>query len=101
MSERSILSRRDLLRASVLSAAGAALLPALEAEAQRPPNPYAPFRMGIQSYSLRHFKVDEALQLTKNLGLRYWESYSAHIPLTNDPAKVAEIQSKLMAAGVR
>ena len=43
-------------------------------------NAYGPFKMGIQSYSLRHFKLDEALAMTKDLGLHYWESYPAHIP---------------------
>jgi len=99
MSNRSTLSRRELLRVSAFGAAGSALVPALEAAAQE--RPYGPFRMGIQSYSLRGYKVDEALQKTKDLGLRYWESYTAHIPLTTAPAEVKAIQDKLTAANVR
>lgn len=43
------------------------------------PGPYGPFRMGLQSYSLRHFPFADAVKLTKDLGLSYWESYNAHI----------------------
>src|SRR5262245_33701264 len=51
------------------------------------PNPYAPFKMGIQSYSLRGYKtLREALQKTKDLGLHYWESYAAHIPTSAESA---------------
>lgn len=102
MSDRTPLTRRELLRASTLALGGAALAPAAQAATQGGPNnPYAPFRMGIQSYSLRHFKVDEALQLTKGLGLRYWEATSGHVPLTTDPAQVAAIRKKLADANVR
>ena len=59
---------------------------------------YGPFKMGLQSYSLRHYKTEEALAKTKELGVHYWESFSAH---TNpDPAKAAESKSLAAAAGV-
>jgi sugar phosphate isomerase/epimerase len=99
MSRRSGVTRREMLRRLTLGAAGVAAAP-IVAEAQQR-RPYGPFRMGIQSYSLRHYKVDEALDHTKNLGLRYWEAYSAHVPLTTDPAAVKQIQDKLAAANVR
>jgi sugar phosphate isomerase/epimerase len=94
------LSRRDLLRGAAAGAVGIAATP-LAAWSQQN-RPYAPFRMGIQSYSLRGYKsLDEALAKTKDLGLRYWEAYSAHVPLTTDPAQVAAIKEKLEAAQVR
>ena len=104
------ISRRDLLRAGALGAASL-ILAGDAALAQDPPRrrqrpgqargPYAPFRMGIQSYSLRGFKVDEALEKTKQLGLRFWEAYPAHIPQTDDPAKIKEMLDKLRSANVR
>jgi inosose dehydratase len=93
-------SRRELLGRAGLGAAALALAPALRGEAGGK-SPYGPFKMGIQSYSLRGFDVDGALQHTKNLGLRYWEAYSAHVPLNPDPAHVAKIKEKLKAADVR
>ena len=96
------LSRRELLRRASLGAAGLVAASLVDpAEAQRPPNPYRPFRMGLQSYSLRHYKLEEALAHTKKLGVRNWEAYAAHIPLTSDPAQVADLKAKLMAADVR
>lgn len=89
------LSRRDLL-ASGFVAAGALALGARPAYARA--GEYGPFKMGLQSYSLRHFKVEEALAKTKELGLHYWESYSAHTPA--DPAKAAESRSLAAASGV-
>jgi sugar phosphate isomerase/epimerase len=71
------------------------------AETHAKPGPYGPFKMGIQSYSLRHFPLEEALSKTRDLQLDYWESFSAHIPATTDPAEIGRIQAKLKGAGVR
>jgi sugar phosphate isomerase/epimerase len=68
--------------------------------------PYGPFKMGLQSYSLRGIgpggkpDLDTALAATKELGLHYWESYPAHIPTTSDPAMIAGFKKKLEDAGV-
>ncbi len=97
---QSNLSRRDLLRTASLGVAGAVLSP-LAASAQKRQSPYGPFKMGIQSYSLRNFKVDEALAKTQELGLTYWEAYSAHVPLVTDPVQVQAILAKLKAANVK
>lgn len=42
--------------------------------------PYGTFRMGIQSYSLRHFGFERALQLTRELGLQLCEVFPMHMP---------------------
>ena len=93
------LSRRDLLSGlaatSVLAMTGR-LASASSSLARA--DDYAPFKVGLQSYSLRHFKLAEALGKTKQVGLHYWESYSAH---TNpDPAKAAEYKQMAADAGV-
>jgi inosose dehydratase len=69
--------------------------------ADTPSGPYGPFKMGLQSYTLRNFKLDEALAKTKELGLSYWESYSAHVPALTEPDKVAALQKKTGEYGVR
>jgi sugar phosphate isomerase/epimerase len=93
-------TRRDLL-ATALAAAGTAVIGGRTSGDDSPaPGPYGPFRMGIQSYSLRHFKLDEALAITHTLGLEYWESYGAHIPAVTEPTRVASIQARAKAAGV-
>ena len=91
-----LVTRRAALAASLAAAGTLALGRSGFALADDTPgdSPYGPFRMGLQSYSLRHFKLDEALAKTKELGLHYWESFNAHIP--SDP-KTAEAMSRKAA----
>src|SRR4051794_37699056 len=68
--------------------------------------PYHPFQMGLQSYSLRGYTRDrrpdlqKALAVTKELGLHFWESYTAHVPMTVDAAKLSACRRELAGAGV-
>lgn len=93
------LSRREILAAGLAASGALALGRGARAEPSPEKGPYGPFRMGIQSYSLRDFKVAEALAKTKELGLHYWESYSAHIPA--DIAQVGEAKFAAREAGVQ
>ncbi|GAC1464176.1 MAG: hypothetical protein NVSMB9_02510 [Isosphaeraceae bacterium] len=96
------LTRRAMLGAG-LAATGALALgrPLLAAPA---PNPYAPFKMGIQSYSLRGLTsndqpdLDKALRATRELGLAFWESFPAHIP--TDPGRAQEFKKRTAQDGV-
>ena len=88
-------SRREFL-ATGLALAGSLALGGRAAFARD--GDYGPFKMGLQSYSLRHYKRDEALAKTKELGVHYWESYNAHTD--PDPAKAAESKSLAAASGV-
>ncbi len=94
----SVYSRREFLTTAATGVAAATLcsrLPAAEAD------PYGGFKMGIQSYSLRHFKVKEALEISKKLGLKYWESYRDHIAVSAVPKAVAENKELVAAHGVK
>ena len=90
-------SRRDFLATGLAVVGGLAL--GRSALANSPlADPYGPFKMGLQSYSLRHYKTEEALAKTKELGVHYWESYSAHtVP---EPAKAADYKSQASSFGV-
>ncbi|HRK20490.1 MAG TPA: sugar phosphate isomerase/epimerase [Fimbriimonadaceae bacterium] len=92
------MTRRDFLRTSSITAVGA--VPVLRALAHEA-NPYAPFKMGIQSYSLRGFKLDQALAVTKELGLGYWEGWEGHVPMSENLADRSENRLKLKNAGVK
>lgn len=48
-------------------------------------------RLGIQLYSLREFKVDQALQLAKDCGFEQVEFYSGMFPLNSSKEKIDEI----------
>jgi inosose dehydratase len=90
------LTRRDALAAGVASL-GALMLGGRAAFADSDKT-YGPFKMGLQSYSLRHYKLNEALAKTKELGVHYWESFSAHTPM--DLGKVASLKEAAASAGV-
>ncbi len=58
----------------------------------RPPVRNPGFKVGIQSYSLRHYDAHEALEWTQKLGLKFWESYSKHVPTSREAvAKAKEL----------
>ena len=45
--------------------------------------------------------LQKALAATKELGVHYWESYPAHVPMITDAAKLAEHKRQIEAAGRR
>ena len=80
------------------AAAGAATL--LGSSPLHAADPYAGFKMGIQSYSLRGFDAVTALKHTQTLGLKYWEAYPKHVPMGTLPEHVAKQKKMLDDAGV-
>lgn len=97
--DRPAMTRRELL-AGLAAGAGALALGGTAFGDDTPePGPYGPFKMGIQSYSLREFKLDDALAKTKELGLHYWESFPAHIP--PEAAKAEEFRRKVAGSDVK
>jgi len=94
-------SRRQFMKTTAVAAA-ATLVPGITSPlfaAEK--DPYAGFRMGIQSYSLRGFDVTKALETTDKLGLHYWEAYPNHIPVSTVPAQVAKYKKMLDGANVK
>ena len=92
------LNRRNFLASSAI-ALGATLLRGRPAFAQ--PDPYGGFKVGLQSYTLRAFDAKQALAHSKTLGVKYWESFPKHVPLTTLPAAVGESKKLLADSGVK
>jgi sugar phosphate isomerase/epimerase len=91
------LSRRKFLAAAAAAAAGASLLD-LPAAADAVPGPqeeYGWFPMGMQSYSLRHYKVDEALKHIQALGLHHVEFFGSHLSPEAGPDDIAAMRRTL------
>jgi sugar phosphate isomerase/epimerase len=63
-------------------------------------NPYAPFKMGVQSYSMRKMGLDAMLRATRELGLRYIEAFMAHLPYFGAPEKWADMKNTVAKSGV-
>ncbi len=93
------VSRRQFLQTTAAAATLALASPrAFGADAAA--DPYGGFKVGIQSYSLCEFDVKAALEHTKALGLKYWEAYPRHLPMSNVPGTIAEEKSWLSGSGV-
>lgn len=59
---------------------------------------FAGLPMGIQSYSLRGFDVDKAMDIiAENLDLHFVEMFRAHFPVTTDQAVIDTMKAKLKA----
>ena len=99
-------SRRDVLAAGVSVLGTLALGRRATAAPGTPEGPYGPFKMGLQSYSLRGYTKDNqpdvarALAVTKALGLHYWEAFPGHFPLTGDADRVAAYRGQAQGEGV-
>ncbi len=95
-----INTRLGITRGTFLSLAAAALTAPASAFAEAR-HLYGPFKMGIQSYTLRHFTLDDALDITEKLGIHYWEAFPAHLPITTDKQQIATNLQKLAAHRIR
>lgn len=91
-------SRRSFLQSASALVTGAAL--SRFGGAADAADPYGGFKMSIQSYSLREYDVATALAHTQTLGLKYWEAYSKHIPLSTVPAEVEAQKELLRSHGI-
>ena len=90
-------NRRDFLQSSAAGIAAVTMSRVLSAADK---DPYIGLKMGLQSYSLREFKVEEALEQTKSLGLKYWEGFSGHLPMGTLPKHIETQKALLKNAGV-
>jgi sugar phosphate isomerase/epimerase len=92
-------SRREFLQAGA-AATGAALLGRrLRAADER--KPFSGFIIGIQSYSLRGFPADVAIQYAADLGFKSIEFYSGQYPLNSTPEQISQMKQKLDSLGLK
>lgn len=90
------MGRRGFLKATGAAALGLSQVQGVveAAAVQQParqPDPFGGFTVGIQSYSFRRFKLEQALERTRDLGLRFAEFYSGHVPLNSTDAQLKAI----------
>ncbi len=96
------LSRRGFLAGGMAAAGALAVGRDLFAAASS-----VPFRMGLQSYSLRGYKeggqpnLEKALAVSHGLGVEFWEAFPGHLPTTADEATVAGYKKTLADAKTR
>lgn len=94
----SLKTRRSFLKTTSLIAAGAACgaLPRLAHAAAEPTGP----KLGIQLYSLRGYKLDEALKHASDIGFAQVEFYSGMLPTNASDAEIAATKKKVDDLGM-
>lgn len=93
------MNRRRFLQTGALAAAGlAANKDAVTVAADA--DPYRNLKMGVASYSLRKFTLDEAIGMTRELGLKYICLKDVHLPLKTTREQRQEANRKISAAGL-
>ncbi len=60
----------------------------------------AKFELGLASYTLREFKLEETLAMTRRVGLKYICFKSMHLELDSTPAQIRETVQKVKDAGL-
>jgi len=58
------------------------------------------FELGLASYTLRKFKLDETLAMTKRVGLKYIAFKDFHLPLDSTAEQIGEAVKKVKDAGL-
>jgi sugar phosphate isomerase/epimerase len=89
-------SRRAFLGTTAATVIGARGL----ARAAEKSNKFAGFDVGMQSYSLRGFAIDKALEEINKMGLASVELFNAHFPLTSPDADIEAMKSKTRALAI-
>lgn len=96
---RDFLTRRAFLRRGFEGGLGLWL--ARIAQAQPRQRVRAPFRIGLQSYSLRTQPYETMLKTAQELRVRYLEVYPGHLPLTEDEERIAGLRQQLKEMGLQ
>jgi sugar phosphate isomerase/epimerase len=59
-----------------------------------------PFDLGMASYTFRSFNLDQAIEMTKRLGLKKLTLKEMHLPLKSSDAEIAAAVEKIKQAGL-
>jgi inosose dehydratase len=58
------------------------------------------FELGLASYTLRNFDLEQTLAMTKRVGLKYIAFKDFHLPLNSTPEQIKETVNKVADAGL-
>ncbi len=58
------------------------------------------FKLGLASYTLRKFNLDDTLAMTKRVGLKYVCFKDFHLPMDSTPAQIRAVAAKVKEAGL-
>src|SRR5438876_2995049 len=60
----------------------------------------APLKLGVASYSMREFTLDQALDMARTLGVKSMTFKDVHVPRTDPPDATRALRAKIQAAGI-
>lgn len=105
MSTRDAQSRREFFKLAGVAGsalAGAAVFerPGFAADGGPTDKKKAPFALGLASYTLRKFDLDQTLAMTRRVGLTHICLKSFHLPLDATPEQIAAAVAKVKEAGL-
>src|SRR5215471_9808027 len=98
------ISRRRFFERSLISstvlAAGAipCRLPAAVTKASTEPD--HGLKLGLTSYTLRNFKLEQAIEMAQAAGVKYISLKEVHLPLKSTPRERKAAQQKIQEAGL-
>jgi sugar phosphate isomerase/epimerase len=99
------LNRRRFLQTGLLgsTALAAAALPgaALADVTKAPRDAFDGLKVGMTSYTLRKFPLDEAIAMSRQVGVKYISLKDVHLPMKSTPAERQEARRKVEAAGLQ
>lgn len=92
------VTRRAFFGTVAAAAALPALAPAEAASAKA--RAVSTLKLGVASYSLRKFTLEQALGMANELGVKYMTFKDVHIPRTDPPETTRALRAKIEAAGI-
>ncbi len=96
--------RRQFLKAGLFASTtfASGLLPqTLQAALRKPErDPCDGLKLGLTSYTLRKFSLDQAIAMTKEAGVKYISLKDMHLPLKSTPEQRQEAHRKITEAGL-
>lgn len=95
------LDRRSFLRAgllgSTLAFGGTAMAAVVKPERETDDG----LKIGMASYTYRSFKLDQAIEMTRDAGLKYINLKDVHLPLKSTKEECEAARAKVDAAGLK
>ena len=93
-------TRRSFLKAAASTAAVGSMALATRSRAAAPPDRFGGFDVGLQSYTLREYPIDQALKEINNMGLASVELFDAHFSHNSSPEEIEAMKEKTKALGI-
>jgi sugar phosphate isomerase/epimerase len=94
------LSRRHFFHTAATAAAWPLLGRAANAASAAPAVRGGTLKLGVASYSMREFTLDQTLEMAKRLGVKYMTFKDVHVPRTDPPEKTRALRAKIEAGGI-